>query len=175
VLKDVAFSEYAFTLPKCRQRLPDLLSRGEVHRLIQVSKTPIHRLLLLSCYACGLRVSERVRIRIADIDGERHLLHVVQGKGHKDRYVPIPDALLQEWRKHWRYTRTERWLFPSHKDQHLSITTPQKLYRSNKRSLGIQKHGGFQLQCQTCDASQLLYHACRNRHCPRCQQQATDA
>lgn len=108
-----------------------------------MSEKPLHRLLLLSCYACGLRVSELVRIRIADSDGERHLLHVIQGKGHKDRYVLVPDSLLQEWRKHWLLTRPEQWLFTSYRDQHLSITTPQKVSVRNKRVLNIQKQGGI--------------------------------
>lgn len=102
VLEDEVFSEYRFTLPKRQQRLPDLLTRQEVQRLISQPAHLKYRLLLLSAYGCGLRVSELVHIRLSEIDGERCLLHVVQGKGGKDRYVPIPASLLQQWRYYWQ-------------------------------------------------------------------------
>lgn len=91
-LEDEAFAEYRFTLPKRQQRLPDLLTREEVQRLVSQPSHLKYRLLLLSAYGCGLRVSELVHIRLSEIDGERCLLHVVQGKGGKDRYVPIDQS-----------------------------------------------------------------------------------
>lgn len=143
VLEDEAFAEYRFTLPKRQQRLPDLLTRQEVQRLIS---QPVHlkyRLLLLSAYGCGLRVSELVHIRLSEIDGERCLLHVVQGKGGKDRYVPIPASLLQQWRRYWQQFRPNRWLFPGRDRQALSISSAQKCYRTSKQSAAIDKHGGI--------------------------------
>lgn len=144
VLEDKAFADYAFTLPQRQQRLPDLLTREEVKRLITTPANRVHRLWLLSCYGCGLRVSELVHIRVADIDGERRLLHVVQGKGQKDRYVPIPVDLLDQWRAYWQRYRPTDWLFPGRgAEQCLAITTPQKAYLNSKRKAGIRKHGGI--------------------------------
>ena len=71
------------------------------------------------------------------------LLHVIQGKGGKDRYVPIPESLLQQWRYYWSKVRPDPWLFPNRRNEALHITTAQKLYRQSKRSAGIQKHGGI--------------------------------
>ncbi|HPE60853.1 MAG: site-specific integrase [Thiothrix sp.] len=143
VLADKAFSEYRFTLPKLQQRQPDLLTRAEVDALIHQPAYPVHRLMLQSCYACGLRVSELVSIRVKDIDGERRLLHVVQGKGHKDRYVPIPASLLTDWRVYWQRYRPIDWLFPGLHNRRLSVTQPQRVYVTSKRALGIRKHGGI--------------------------------
>ena len=143
VLEDVAFSDYRFTLPKRQQRLPDLLTRQEVQRLIRQPSHPKYRLLLRSAYGCGLRVSELVHIRLSDIDGERQLLHVVQGKGGKDRYVPIPDSLLPQWRAYWQRFRPNFWLFPGRKGQALSITSAQKCFRASKQAADIFKHGGI--------------------------------
>ena len=143
VLEDTAFAEYRFKLPKRQQRLPDLLTRQEVQRLISQPSHLRDRLLLLSAYGCGLRVSELVHIRLSEIDGERGLLHVVQGKGGKDRYVPIPDSLLQHWRYYWKQFRPDLWLFPGRSGQALSITSVQKCYRSSKQSAAIGKHGGI--------------------------------
>ena len=143
VLEDSAFSDYRFTLPKRQQRLPDLLTRRDVERLIQQPRYARHRLMLLSCYACGLRVSELVQIRVAAIDGERRLLHVFQGKGGKDRYVPVPESLLQQWRHYWSKRRPDPWLFPNRRNEPLHITTIQRVYRQSKEAAGIQKHGGI--------------------------------
>lgn len=144
VLEDPAFEAYRFTLPKHQQRLPDLLSRAEVSQLVAAPADPTNRLLLLSCYACGLRVSELVSIRVQDIDGSRLILHVVQGKGQKDRYVPVPEVLLGQWRAYWKHCRPEHWLFPGHNpEQPLAIGTPQKIYLRAKRQAGIRKAGGI--------------------------------
>ena len=144
VLEDADFMAYRFALPKRQQRLPDLLSRAEVSQLVAAPDNPTHRLLLLSCYACGLRVSELVNIRVQDIDGSRRILHVVQGKGQKDRYVPVPDTLLEQWRAYWQRCHPKQWLFPGkYHGYQQSMTTPQKIYLRAKRQVGIRKAGGI--------------------------------
>lgn len=143
VLDDAAFAAYNFTMPKLHQRLPDLLSRDEVRRLITHAPNAVYRLMLLSCYACGLRVSELVSIRIGGIDGERRLLHIDQGKGHKDRYVPVPASLLLQWRQYWQKRHPDYWLFPNRRQKPIHITSVQKAYRHSKSAAGIHKHGGI--------------------------------
>jgi integrase/recombinase XerD len=72
-------------VPKREQRIPELLNQGEVAWIIAACHNPKHRMLLETCYGCGLRVSELVSLRVGDIDGERRLLRIEQGKGAKDR------------------------------------------------------------------------------------------
>lgn len=148
VLSDDAFSDFKFSLPKRHQHIPDLLTRREVAVLLSDGKDPIKRLMLRTCYSCGLRVSELVHIRLRDIDGEHQLLHISDGKGHKDRFVPIPDSLLHQWRVYWTKCRPEDWLFPSRgaagKERgSLCVTAIQKYFRQLKQQADIQKRGGI--------------------------------
>jgi len=134
------------THPKRVQRIPELLTRREVGRLISCCPNLKHRTMLLTCYGCGLRVSELVHIKVRDLDGERRLLRVEQGKGAKDRKVIIAPTLLQHLRDYWRqgYPRSV-WLFPNanQPDRSLSITTAQRAYTAAKVSAGIEKAGGI--------------------------------
>ena len=91
--------------PSSPQRIPELLTRSEVARIIDHAENPKHRTLLNVCYACGLRVSEALALRVRDINGERKLLHIEQGKGAKDRMVMFGDALLRELRWYWSLYR----------------------------------------------------------------------
>ena len=147
VLEDAAFSAFDFILPKRHQRIPDLLTRREVALLLHDGKDPIKRLMLQTCYGCGLRVSELVHIRVQDIDGEHQLLRVADGKGNKDRMVPIPDSLLHQWRVYWAKCCPKEELFPSRGAGGkvrgaLSVTVIQKYYRRIKHDSGINKQGG---------------------------------
>ena len=92
--------------------LPAVLSRDEVARLLALVPQPLERLILQTTYACGLRASEVLHLRVADIDGGRMLLWVRHGKGAKDRGVPLSPALLEALRAHWRRLRPATWLFP---------------------------------------------------------------
>jgi integrase/recombinase XerD len=98
--------------PKGEKKLPVVLSRDEVWRVLDTVRVAVYRLCLTVIYACGLRLTEGTRLQVPDIDGERKLLHV-HGKRRKDRYVPLPDATLQLLRDYWRTHRNPRWLFPT--------------------------------------------------------------
>lgn len=76
--------------------LPTVLGDEEVQRLLGCISFDKHRLVLLMCYAAGLRLSEATHIKLGDIDGERSMLHIRSGKGRKDRYVPISPRLLND-------------------------------------------------------------------------------
>ncbi|MFT5220707.1 MAG: integrase/recombinase XerD [Planctomycetota bacterium] len=101
--------------------------------------------MLLTCYGCGLRVSELVKLKIHHIDSERRLLRIEQAKGAKDRLVVLPPKLLQQLRLYWRQYHPGYWLFPnSHTPSlSLSISTIQKHYRQAKNKAGILKVGGI--------------------------------
>ena len=98
---------------KRSKKLPAVLSRDEVRALLRRVRTPAPRMSLTLMYCCGLRVSEAVRLRPTDIDGSRRVVCVRNGKGQKDRYVPLPGRLLQGLRDYWRDNHPEGWLFPS--------------------------------------------------------------
>ena len=131
-------------VPKREQRIPELLMRSEVGRIISANSNIKHRMMLTICYGCGLRVRELVNLQVRHIDGERRLLRVEQGKGAKDRAVIISPTLLQLLREYWRLMRPPNWLFPSYNTTSpLSITTAQKTFYKAKQLAGIQKIGGI--------------------------------
>ncbi len=130
--------------PKRVQRIPELLTRAEVARLLAACGNLKHRTLLTTCYGCGLRVSEVVTLKVRHVDGERHLLRVEQGKGSKDRQVVLSDALLALLRDYWRQYRPVGCLFPGRDPAApLSITSAQKVFGRAKRQSGVQKVGGI--------------------------------
>ncbi len=131
-------------VPKRAQRIPELLTRGEVGRLLLVCRNLKHRMVLTTCYGCGLRVSELVALKVRHIDGERHLLRVEQGKGARDRHVILPDTLLRLLRSYWQVMRPPEWLFPGREmTTPLSLTSVQKAFTAAKRRAGIDKVGGI--------------------------------
>jgi integrase/recombinase XerD len=102
---------------KPEHRLPAVLSVEEVARVLHCVHQPRYRACLTTIYVCGLRIGEGVSLQVADIDGSRRMLHVRQGKGAKDRYVPLPQVTLELLRAYWRTHRHPRWLFPARPPQ----------------------------------------------------------
>jgi integrase/recombinase XerD len=100
--------------PKRPIRLPDVLSREEVQRLIESADSPLHRVWLVMLYATGLRREELVQLKVTDIDSARMLIHVHQGKGNEDRDIMLSPRLLEELRQYWRSTnfKPKTYLFP---------------------------------------------------------------
>ncbi len=124
-----------------RLQLPHILSTEELQRLFTHARNPRHRVLLMTTYAAGLRVSEVVRLRLTDIESDRLLLRVEQGKGRKDRYTLLSTRLLTELRAYWKCYRPAPWLFTG-RDPHtpMPIGTAQKIYYHAKQRAGIT-HG----------------------------------
>jgi site-specific recombinase XerD len=102
----------AIAAPKRHDTLPVVLSPEEVVRFLEAVMDQKHRVILTTCYAAGLRVSEALHLRIGDIDSQRMVLHVAQGKGNRDRYVMLSPTLLEQMRAWWRAARPATWLFP---------------------------------------------------------------
>ena len=135
--------------PQKESKLPNVLSVGEVQRILGCVYKPRFRICLSTIYACGLRLNEGVSLQIADIDGERMLLHVRQGKGAKDRYVPLPEATLEMLRSFWTLHRHPTLLFPgrpSEGEPYAAADTPmsssgvQRAMRAAVKTSGIQKY-----------------------------------
>ena len=100
--------------PKKRMRLPVILSRDEVARLIESASNQFHRTILMTLYATGVRRAELAHLKVTDIDSERMVLHIQDGKGRKDRDVVLSPHLLEELRQHYRRLpiKPTTWLFP---------------------------------------------------------------
>jgi len=130
-------------LPKRAQRIPELLTRGEVAAILDACRQRRDRSMLMLAYGCGLRLSEVLALRVADIDGERKLLCIRQGKGAKDRLVPLSPTLLAQLRAYWRSYRPAEWLFAGRSGAPLSTTSLQKAYTCAKQQAGVTKVGGI--------------------------------
>ena len=135
--------------------LPELLNHDELVRLFSVTANLKHRSVLMTAYAAGLRAGELGRLRIRDIDSQRMCLRVDQGKGDKDRLVPLSPRLLVELRSYWRRVRTEHWLFPGHYNHPMSRDGPGNIYRMAKQKAGIDKPSGIHT-LRHCYATNLL-------------------
>jgi site-specific recombinase XerD len=98
--------------PRHEQKLPVVLSPSEVAALFEATQNLKHRAILMTLYATGLRVSEVVNLQVSDIDSQRQLISVRQGKGRKDRQVMLSLKLLEVLRIYWKSYRPACWLFP---------------------------------------------------------------
>ena len=101
--------------PKKPKKLPIILSRDEVHALIQAPRHLKHRVILATLYTTGLRVAELCQLRGTDIDSKRMVIHVHQGKGKRDRQVGLSPDLLPLLRRYWKLYQLQSWLFPGHR------------------------------------------------------------
>jgi integrase/recombinase XerD len=92
--------------------LPTVLGPEEVLRLLDAAPSGRDRVLLQTAYSCGLRIGELIRLKVTDIDSVRMVIAVRQGKGRKDRLVPLSPRLLEVLRVYWEHDRPKGWLFP---------------------------------------------------------------
>jgi integrase/recombinase XerD len=126
--------------PKKPQRLPVVLSPGEVLQFLACVPGPKHRAILTTCYAAGLRISEVLHLRPTDIDSRRMVIRVDQGKGQKDRYVMLSPKLLDLLRTGWRVERSPEWLFPGDRPgQAISKDAVEQACQKARRRCGIPK------------------------------------
>jgi len=93
-------------------KMPVIISRKEVRCILEKVRVYDYRICLELIYACGLRIGEAVKIKVADIDGERSILTIRSGKGDRDRTVPIPENMLIKLREYWKTHRNQELLFP---------------------------------------------------------------
>ena len=138
-------------LPRCRvpHKLPVVLSATEVSEFFQHVSTIRYRAALMTAYGAGLRVSEVVALQIGDIDSQRGLIRVRQGKGKKDRYAMLSPRLLEVLRCWFRSqhpagqrpkTSPEDWLFPGwRKGRHMNTASLQTVCREAARAAGLSK------------------------------------
>jgi len=131
-----------FVKPEREEKLPVILSREEVQRVLGGLRQPHYRVCLSTIYSCGLRLLEGVKLQVKDIDSSRMVVHIRQGKGRKDRYVPLPERTLEQLRGYWAVHRHAEWLFPG---RGLGQTGPmnesgvQRAFRAALHESGIHK------------------------------------
>ena len=131
------------------RRLPVVLSPEEVGRLLASTANIKHKAALSLAYATGLRASEVISLKLTDIDSDRMVIRVEQGKGKKDRYVMLSPNLLELLREWWRAARKkgwmypgQPWLFPGYRGQHMSARQLHRLVRMAAARAGITKRVG---------------------------------
>ena len=145
-------------IPPRRKSSPvaEVLSPEEIVRLFRAARGLKQRVLLMSAYSAGLRVSELVNLKITDIDPARMTLRVRQGKGGKDRYAILSQNLLVELRVYWKRYRPVVWLFPNRaKTGPLSRGEAWHIFNSAKRRAGLKKGRGIH-SLRACFATHLL-------------------
>jgi integrase/recombinase XerD len=126
---------------KVPKRLPVILSRDEVRQFFAAIKRIKTRAMLMTIYAAGLRVSELVNLKIDDIDSDRMVIRVQQGKGQKDRYVMLSAVLLGVLRDYWKEHKPRVWLFPGlNPNQALDRGTVNIICRTATRQAGLRKN-----------------------------------
>jgi site-specific recombinase XerD len=120
--------------PKVEKKLPVVLSVEEVRQIFDVAHKLKDRVMLMTTYAAGLRVSETAKLKLTDIDSKRMLIRVEQGKGKKDRYTLLSEALLENLRNYYKTYHPKMWLFPSKRpDQPIRVEAIQRAFRRAKK------------------------------------------
>ncbi len=126
--------------PKRENKLPEILSDKEVLELLDSVVNLKHKAILFLTYSSGLRVGEVVRLKINDIDSDRMMIHVVQGKGRKDRYTVLSEIALKVLREYAREYKPNKWLFHGEDPgRHITERTVQRIFENAKEKAGIHK------------------------------------
>jgi integrase/recombinase XerD len=129
-------------------KLPLVLSRNEVKRILLMAPSLKARVMLSLAYGCGMRAGEVVRLRVGDIDGEQKIIRIVQSKGRKDRNVMLPGDVLSQLRDWWKERPTrqdqgvagpDRVIFPGYNGKHLSPRQISRLFKQAAQAAGIPK------------------------------------
>jgi len=134
--------------PRSEKKLPVVLSRDEVWRILGQVRELRHRACLTLIYTCGLRLGEGCRLGVSNIQRDRGLIHVRTAKGNKDRYVPISPATLTLLGECWKTHSNPKWLFPRvgrghmqgpRTDQPVPLNTVQQAFRLALRAAEVKK------------------------------------
>jgi site-specific recombinase XerD len=137
-------TDFRIPAPRLAHKEPEVLSRQEVARLLAHTAHRRDRMLLMTTYAAGLRVSEVVALEVGHLDSERMVIRLERCKGPSDRYALLTERLLTELRAYWRIARPVRWLFPGQRSTcHVSARTARRAYTAAKARAGITKRGSI--------------------------------
>lgn len=129
--------------PKKPQQLPKTLNAAEIAKMILMTENLKHRLIIKLCYGMGLRVSEIVNLKIEHIDGFERKVFVERAKGKKDRYVNLPESVLEELREYYKSYRPQIFLFEGENNSQYSVRTAQSVFKNAMQKAGIRKSVGI--------------------------------
>lgn len=131
---------YEVKRPRKDKKLPVVLSKDEVAKIISSVDNIKHKAILMLVYSAGLRVGEVVKLRPEDVDNKRMLIHIKGAKGRKDRYTILSETVLQVLRDYWRQYKPSKWLLGGARtDRHISIRTVQKILEHACQKAEIKK------------------------------------
>jgi integrase/recombinase XerD len=132
--------------PKIAKRLPIILSKEEVSKIIDAAIDLYHRAILMVLYSTGMRCAELANLKVSDIDSKRMMIRVQCGKGGKDRDVPLSPKLLETLREYWRWMKPQTYLFPSRfkagSESHITTKGIFDICQTTARKAGITKAVG---------------------------------
>jgi integrase/recombinase XerD len=152
--RDWAVSHIPF--PRQPRKLPVVLSQAEVQRFLEAIRKLKYRAILTTAYAAGLRLSEVTQLQVSDIDSQRMMIRVRQGKGQKDRYVMLSPKLLAVLRLYFRAERPKSWLFPGRtREVPLEVSSVQRACRQAGLAAGLTKRVTVRM-LRHCFATHLL-------------------
>jgi integrase/recombinase XerD len=128
--------------------LPDILTQAEISLIINSTRGSRYQTYIFTAYSMGLRLGEALNLKVADIDSARHLVHIRNGKGRKDRFVTLPEKTRLIMRQYWATHRNPTFIFPSgkhanerhHATSFMSRGGTQKSFKAIVKSCGIHKH-----------------------------------
>ncbi|MCP3930979.1 MAG: tyrosine-type recombinase/integrase [Bacteroidetes bacterium] len=136
-----------FRIPKRKQarKLPTIFSRSDLKKLFDAADTLRNRMMLITAYSAGLRVSELVSLKPEHIESKRKLIRVEQGKGNKDRYTLLSDNLLKELKAYWRRYHPKEYLFYPTGNPHKTLTENMawKIFNKSKKKAGLKVGRGI--------------------------------
>ncbi len=148
----------ALKIPRSKQnkKLPGVLSNHEVESIFSATSNLKHRAILMTVYSAGLRVGEVTRLKVSDIDSERMMIRVNEGKGLKDRYTLLGERNLDILRLYYKAYRPSAWLFPGkNPSEPLSISSVQRAFTTSVLKAGIKKKASVHT-LRHCFATHLL-------------------
>lgn len=141
VLKDSQKINLKFA--KRSKKLPIVLSRTEIEKIITATDNPKYRLMISLGYACGVRVSEVTNLKVADLDIDELVVHIKGAKGKKDRISVLPEKLQNDLRNVIAGKGANEFLFSSNRREKLTTTSLQKMFRKSLSKTDIQKPATF--------------------------------
>ncbi|MHA6247702.1 tyrosine-type recombinase/integrase [Pontibacter sp. CAU 1760] len=124
--------------PEKPSRLPQVLSKQEVLRILTATVNLKHRCMLQLLYAGGLRISEVINLRITDVRSERNLLFIRGGKGKKDRTTLLSQKLLENLRAYYKQYKPKVWLFEGQTGGQYTVESNRSVFRASKEKAGVQ-------------------------------------
>jgi len=138
----------SYDLPRAKKelKLPTVFAEAEITTMIRQTENIKHRTMICLCYACGLRVSEVINLKLIDIDSKRMVLNIRQSKGRKDRQVMLSEKLLEILRAYIKSfkakeERPKTWLFEGYNHEQYSTRSVQKMFAAAKQKAQINKTG----------------------------------